>query len=130
MAFFCNDVFVGGCNIYMAKIGRLKKNYEFKYVYNKGKVYPNNLLVLYIVGNRSDFNRMGVSVSKKVGKSVVRNKVRRRIKECYRLNCDKIKSGYNIIFIARVNAKEASYKEIEKSMMSLFRRSRILLNER
>lgn len=110
----------------MDKIGRLKKNYEFKYVYNRGKVYSNNLLVLYIVENKGQYNKVGFSVSKKVGKSVIRNKVRRRMKECYRLNCDNLKKGYNMVFISKVRAREASYREIEKAMLSLLKKSKVL----
>lgn len=111
----------------MDKQGRLKKNSEFKYVYNKGKVFANHLLVLYIVKNNSDINRVGFSVSKKVGKSVVRNKVRRRIRECYRLNSGKIEKGYNMVFISRVAAKNAAYIDIEKAMLSLFKKAAILI---
>ena len=114
----------------MEDSGRLKKNYEFKYVYNKGKVYSNYLLVLYIVKNKKDFNRVGFSVSKKVGKSVVRNKVKRRIRESYRLNSECIKKGYNMVFISRVKANEATYREIEKAMISLYKKSQILIDER
>lgn len=110
----------------MLKPGRLKKNREFKYVYSNGRVFSNNLLVMYIVYNNEDFNKVGFSVSKKVGKSVIRNKVRRRIKECYRLNSSLIKRGYNIIFVSRVKAKEATYHELEKAMISLFKKAQIL----
>lgn len=111
----------------MEKSEKLRKNYEFRYVYNKGKVYSNSLLVLYIIKNKNDYNRAGFSVSKKVGKSVVRNKVKRRIRECYRLNSHRIKNGYNMVFISRVRAKDASFKEIEKAMLSLFSKSGIVL---
>lgn len=111
----------------MNKKWRLRKNSEFKYVYNKGKVYSNDLLVMYIVKNNEDFNKAGFSVSKKVGKSVVRNKVRRRMKECYRLNSTNIEKGYNIVFISRVKAKDAAYRYIEKAMISLFKKSGILV---
>lgn len=114
----------------MVDQGRLRKNHDFRYVYNKGKVYSNYLLVMYIVNNSNDYNRVGFSVSKKVGKSVVRNKVKRRIKECYRLNSEKIKKGYNIVFISRVKANQAAYKEIEKAMISLFKKAQILIDER
>ncbi|KPU42954.1 ribonuclease P protein component [Oxobacter pfennigii] len=111
----------------MEKLGKLRKNSEFKHVYNKGKVYSNHLLVLYIVKNGTDYNRAGFSVSKKVGKSVVRNKVRRRIKESYRLNSAGLKKGYNFVFISRVKAKDATYKEIEKAMLSLFKKSELFI---
>jgi ribonuclease P protein component len=114
----------------MIKPERLRKNYEFKFVYGKGKVYSNNILVLYIIENNADYNRVGFSVSKKVGKSVIRNKVRRKIKECYRLNSSNIKKGYNMVFVSRVRAKDANYNEIDKAMLSLFRKCQILLEER
>lgn len=110
----------------MDKKWRLRKNSEFKYVYSAGKAYANNLLVMYLVPNKADYNRTGFSVSKKVGKSVVRNKVRRRIKESYRINSHLIKKGYNIIFVSRVKANEASFREIEKAMIWLFRKAQIL----
>jgi ribonuclease P protein component len=111
----------------MKKAFRLRKNLEFKYVYNKGKSYANSFLVLYIIQNNSDFNKIGVSVSKKVGNSVIRNKVKRRIKECYRLNSYMIAKGYNIVFISRVKTSEATYKEIEKAMISLFKKAQIII---
>lgn len=110
----------------MNKSGRLRKKSEFRNVYNKGKVYTNALLVMYIVKNDTDNNRAGFSVSKKVGNSVTRNKVRRRIKECYRLNSMNIKKGYNIVFISRVRTKDVKYKDIEKAMISLFKKADIL----
>ena len=110
----------------MDKPEKLRKNKEFRYVYSAGKVFSNNLLVLYLVKNSTDFNKVGFSVSKKVGNSVVRNKVRRRIKECYRLNTDRFKKGYNFVFVSRVRAKDATYKEIETAMISLFKKAQIL----
>jgi len=111
----------------MEKSQRLRKNREFRYVYNKGKVYSNSILVMYIVKNNSEYNRVGFSVSNKVGKSVVRNKVRRRIKESFRLNASIIKKGYNIVFISRVRARGVNYKEIEKAMLLLFKEAKILI---
>lgn len=110
----------------MNKTGRLRKNYEFRYVYNAGKVYANNLIVMYIVSNKSSCNKTGFSVSKKVGNSVIRNKVRRRMKESYRLNSERIKKGYNIVFVSRVKASRSSYAEIEKAMLSLFKRAQLI----
>ncbi len=89
----------------------LKKNYQFKTVYNRGKSAANHFLVMYILKNGRASNRLGVSVSKKVGKSVVRSHKTRLIKENYRLMEDGLKGGYDIIFIARTNAKESNYAE-------------------
>lgn len=105
----------------------LKKKYQFKLVYNKGKSYANKNLVVYILPNGKDINNLGLSVSKKVGKSVVRSKVSRRIKESYRLNESKIKKGYDLIIIARVNSAESTYHEIEKSLIYLLKKLNIYL---
>jgi ribonuclease P protein component len=102
----------------------LKKDSDFRKVYKHGKSFANRYLVMYILNNKSENSRIGISVSKKVGKAIIRNKVRRRIKEAYRLNIDeKIKNGYDIIFIARVAIKDADYVDIEKSMKHLIRKS-------
>ena len=102
----------------------LKKDSDFRKVYKHGKSFANRYLVMYILNNKSEYSRIGISVSKKVGKAIIRNKVRRRIKEAYRLNIDeKIKNGYDIVFIARVAIKDADYVDIEKSMKHLIRKS-------
>lgn len=102
----------------------LKKDSDFRNVYKYGKSIANRLLVMYTLPNKSDNNRVGISVSKKVGKANVRNKARRRIKESYRLNIDgNIKSGYDIVFIARVAIKDAEYTEVEKAMKHLIKRA-------
>ena len=63
----------------------IKKDSDFRIVYKHGKSFANKYLVMYILDNKSDFSRVGFSVSKKVGKATVRNKVRRRIREGFRL---------------------------------------------
>jgi ribonuclease P protein component len=102
---------------------RIRKNSEFRVVYKKGKSFANKLLVLYIFRNVRKLNRTGVSVSKKVGKSVIRNRVRRLIKESYRLNNTNLKQGYDLVFIARNSAKNKSFIEIEKAMLELFKKA-------
>lgn len=102
---------------------RIRKNSEFRVVYKKGKSFANKLLVLYIFRNVKKLNRTGVSVSKKVGKSVIRNRVRRLIKESYRLNNTNLKQGYDLVFIARNSAKNRSFIEIEKAMLELFKKA-------
>ena len=102
----------------------LKKNYQFRYVYNRGKSLANRHLVVYVIknGKHLDSNRFGVSVSKKVGKSVVRSRVTRLIKESYRLMEEDIKTGYDIVVIARVNAKDCTYAEVSKSLHHLLKK--------
>ncbi|WP_024614020.1 ribonuclease P protein component [Clostridium sp. Ade.TY] len=111
-------------------IYRLKKNNEFRTVYRRGKSIANNLLVLYTYNNRRNrnidgnlYNKVGVSVSKKVGNSVVRSRSKRLIMESYRLNEASIKKGFDFIFIARTNMKDKSFHEVERAMKNLFRKA-------
>lgn len=109
---------------------RLKKNNEFKAVYRRGKSLANNLLVLYIypdkknkLNDKSAYNKVGISVSKKVGNSVVRSRSKRLITESYRLNQDDIKSGYDFVFIARTAIKGKTFFQVEDSMKKLFKKA-------
>lgn len=109
---------------------KIRKNIEFRTVYRRGKSFSNQLLVLYIYRNRKDLNRVGISVSKKVGKSVIRSRVKRLISESYRLNKDTIKKGYDLVFIARTAANDKSYFEIDKSLRNLFKKAGLLIDEK
>lgn len=104
----------------------LKKNADFGRVYKKGKSGANRTLVLYILDNGTDRNRLGISVSKKVGNSVVRHRVKRLIKESYRLNEGRFLTGYDLVYIARVSSNDKSYREIEKSLLHVSRKMKIL----
>lgn len=97
----------------------LKKNRDFKTVYQNGTSIANRYLVMYILKNESKKNRLGISVSKKVGNSVVRHRLTRLIKESYRLNEDRFQVGYDIVVIARVSAKGQSYGKIEQRLLQL-----------
>ena len=107
----------------------LKKNYQFRYVYSRGRSIANRLLVMYCVRNGTQENRYGISVSKKVGNSVVRSHLTRLLRESYRLSEDNIASGYDIVVIARASAKEATYAEIESALLNLLRKQRLLKSE-
>lgn len=100
----------------------LKKNFQFRYVYNRGKSFANKYLVVYLIKNNQIYNRLGISVSKKVGKSVTRSRVTRLIRENYRLVEENVKLGFDIVIIARVSAKEASYYEISKALHHLLKK--------
>ncbi|NLM04006.1 MAG: ribonuclease P protein component [Clostridiales bacterium] len=108
---------------------RLKKNEDFRKVYNNKDSIANRLLILYIKKNDLGYNRAGFTVSKKLGKSVVRNKIKRRMKESYRLNDEKIKQGYDLVFIAREKCVDANYWEIESALMHLVKKKNLLLKE-
>lgn len=99
----------------------LKKNSDFRNVYNKGKSLSNKYLVMYVLENGTSQNRIGISVSKKVGNSVIRHRLTRLIRESYRLHEDVFNSGLDIVVIARVGAKEKKYKDIESALLHLGR---------
>ena len=96
--------------MYFNETERLRKDSDFRRVYKHGKSFANRYLVMYIMRNNLEYNRVGISVSKKVGKAIVRNKVKRRIRESFRLDVDKkIKSAIS----------DMQYNEINKSMKHL-----------
>ena len=97
----------------------LKKTKDFALVYQKGTSKADRYLVIYVLKNRSAQNRLGISVSKKVGNSVIRHRITRLIRESYRLQEDMFNSGLDIVVIARVNAKNASYHDIESALLHL-----------
>ncbi|SEN90796.1 ribonuclease P protein component [Peptostreptococcus russellii] len=102
----------------------IKKDSDFRRVYQKGKSFADRNLVIYTMKNGKDRSRIGISISKKVGKANVRNKIRRYIKEAYRLNIDEnVKPGLDIVFIARINSQNAEYKDIEKSIKYISRKA-------
>ena len=104
----------------------LKNTNQFKIVYNNGKSYANRDLVMYLRKNDSDTNRLGISVSKKVGNSVVRHRVTRLIRESYRLNEEKLLQGYDIVVVARANAKGKDYFDICRAFLHLAKLHRII----
>ena len=97
----------------------LKKNRDFQKVYSNGKSYANRFLVMYVLENQTNQNRLGISVSKKVGNSVIRHHITRLIRESYRLQEDVFNSGLDIVIIARSTARNATYHEIESALLHL-----------
>ena len=95
------------------------KNKDFQTIYKRGRSYANKYLVMYVLENHREENRLGISVSKKVGNSVVRHRITRLIRESYRLNKSQFKKGYDIVVIARATAKDKTYQEIESALLHL-----------
>ncbi|WP_173432052.1 ribonuclease P protein component [Sharpea azabuensis] len=97
----------------------LKKNEDFRKVYENGVSLADSFLVMYKLPNNSNENRLGISVSKKVGNSIVRHHLTRLIREAYRLHEEMFDTGLDIVIVARSRAKSSSYKTIEKSLLKL-----------
>ena len=97
----------------------LKKNHQFQFVYKNGKSFANKYLIMYVKENGLDINRIGISVSKKVGNSVVRHRVTRLVRESYRLHENIFNSGLDIVIVARPSAATANYEEIEQALLHL-----------
>lgn len=103
----------------MKRFPSIKKNRDFQFVYQAGKSYANKQLVMYVKRTDQSGKRIGISVSKKVGNSVVRHHVTRLIRESFRLNEDMLKTGLDIVVVARAAAKDSEYKTIERAYMHL-----------
>ena len=97
----------------------LKKNRDFQQVYKRGTSKANRYLVMYVLPNQHMMIRLGISVSKKVGNSVVRHRLTRLIRESYRLNEAEFENSLDIVVVARPQAKDRTYQEIESALMHL-----------
>lgn len=104
----------------------LKENYLFRRLYAKGAVSANRYLVLYCRKSGSAGNRVGITVSKKIGHAVVRNRVRRRLREIYRLNEASFRSGFDIVVVARSRAVDAEFSALQRAYLSAAKRLGIL----
>ena len=103
----------------MQRSESLKKNQDFQKVYRNGTSKGNRYLVMYVLKNQYMKNRLGISVIKKVGNSVVRHRLTRLIRESYRLSETRFHSGYDIVVIARPVAKDKNYFEVESALLHL-----------
>ncbi len=103
----------------------LKKNYEFRRLYNKGKSAAAPYVVVYARKVKGDSNRLGITVSNKIGKAVVRNKVRRRLREIYRLHEGEMLRGYELVFVARGKSVDATYQQLEQAVLKCCRQLKV-----
>ena len=107
----------------------LKKTRDFSIVYQRGKSYANRTLVLYVLRKKgADTNRVGISVSKKVGNSVVRHRLTRLVRESYRLHELEFDRGLDLIVLVRPGAKESDFFTIERALLALGKRAEITGN--
>ena len=104
----------------------VKENYEFRRMYAKGKSGVSSCLVVYYRKNRLGHNRLGVTVSTKLGHAVVRNKLRRRLRAIYRIHEAELKSGYDIVIVCRAASVEASYQRLERDFLRIMRKNDLM----
>ena len=97
----------------------LKNNQQFRFVYKNGRSYANQYFLMYVKENGLDKNRIGISVSKKVGNSVVRHRITRLVRESYRLHESVFNSGLDMVIIARPAAASIGYEEAESALLHL-----------
>ena len=107
----------------------LKENHLFRRLYQKGKTAADSRLALYVRPNGRKENRLGFTVSTKLGHAVVRNRTRRRLREIYRLHEDSMVCGRDIVVVARVRAANSTYRQLEKSFLSLAGKLELLKKE-
>lgn len=111
----------------MKKTITLKKNYEFKYVFNKGAFYGSNLLNVYVLRINQNINKIGIVVGKKNYKAAKRNRVKRLMRESYRLIENNLKVGYSIIIMWK-NKKEfeyANFIDIQEQLINILKRAKV-----
>ena len=111
------------------KIISIKENSDFKRLYYRGKSVVKKRIVLYYRKNKEGYNRLGITVTSKIGCAVVRNKVRRLIKENYR-NLQGLSDGFDMVIVARTQSKDARFDEIGKDLRSALYESGILKKEK
>ncbi len=111
----------------MRKINTLKKNYEFKNVLSRWKFYIGKQISIYVLKNKKKINVIGIAVSTKQCGAVQRNRIKRLIRENYRLIKDNLKQGNDIVFLwnKKGEVKEANYYTIEKDMLNLLKKAEL-----
>ena len=107
----------------------LKSNRDFRRLYSRGKRAVCPTLVLYVQTNRQGRNRLGITVSKKLGNAVTRNRVRRRLREIYRLHEEEFLPGRDLVIVARVRGVHVSYWTLDRDLMKLARKLDLLRTE-
>ncbi len=103
----------------------VKSYRDFKKAYDNGKSFGNRNLVLYVRKNGLDHSRLGITISKKTGNAVIRNKIKRRVREIYRECEDDLKTGYDYVFIIRRNVPNISFDELRGSFYHIIKISKI-----
>ena len=111
----------------MKRFPSIKKNKDFQIAYKNGISHATGALVMYIIENGLDYNRIGISCSKKIGNSVVRHTFARKMREIFRLNDNKVKKGLDIVIVIRFKANFCDYNQLESQYLNLLNRHHILI---
>ena len=104
----------------------LKKNSDFHRLYTRGKSAVNPYLVVYCRKNREGRSRFGYTVSSKLGHAVVRNRVRRRLREIVRLNGARLVPGYDVVIVARSRCVDTEYRKMEEAYLKAIKKLGLL----
>ena len=113
----------------LKRINRLKKRYQFNYVYKSGEHFSGEHIVLYVASSKTKNIKVGLAVTKKVGHAVVRNKVRRRLREIIKKQVPNLKQNNNIIVVARDNINEASFEKLSNEFLKLIKKANLINEE-
>ncbi len=109
----------------MDRQSRLRANEDFQRVRREGRSWSSPLLVLIAAPNAADHTRFGFAVGKRIGKAVVRNRVKRRLREAVRLHCEAVAPGWDLVFVAREPILAASFGDIESAICGLMQRAQV-----
>ena len=113
----------------LKRINRLKKRYQFNYVYKSGEHFSGEHIVLYVVSSKTKNIKVGLAVTKKVGHAVVRNRVRRVLREIIKKQIPNLKQNHNIIIVARENVTEASFEKLSNEFLKLIKKANLINEE-
>ncbi len=113
----------------LKKVNRLKKRYQFNYVYKNGEHFSGKAMILYVTSSKTKAIKVGLAVGKKIGHATKRNFVKRKLREIIYKEIPFLKQQYNIIVVAKENIKDFSFEELSKEFHSLILKAG-LLNEK
>ena len=114
--------------VFLINTVSIKKNYEFKRIYKKGRSFVNPAIVVYIFKNNKGINRIGITTSRKIGKAVSRNRARRIIREAYRQVEKELPVGYDFVFVARSRTCLLKQQDIFRALSGIFVSAKLVKN--
>lgn len=116
-------------NYKFSKKERLYLTRDFERVYNDGKVYHSKNVVLFVLPTSNTIRRIGFTVGKKVGNAVKRNRIKRLLREVYRLNKNNLILGVDLVIVAKKDFWNIQFREIEEELLKLFKKAGLLKND-